>query len=762
MSMHRADSDPLLRELNEPQRQAVTHGDGPLLVVAGPGSGKTRVITRRAAHLVQRGVAARNILAITFTNKAADEMRQRIEALGVRRGMWVYTFHALGVRLLREFGALARLEPGFSIFDEADSLRVIKEAQEIRNISESAVSPEVARALISRAKNALVTAEAYRTGARASSQEMIAEVYVTYERLLEQRNAVDFDDLLMRVAIILRDHPEIAEPLNVRFRHLLIDEYQDTNHAQYLIARCLSQHHGNICATGDPDQSIYAWRGASVRNILEFERDFPDAVVVRLEQNYRSTGRILGVASKLIRANRQRKHKDLWTQRGEGQPVQAWRFRDGPDEAAQIAARIAELHRGGRAYSDFAIVYRINALSRGLEEALRNRGIPYRIARGVEFYNRKEIRDVLAYLRILVNPADDVALLRIINTPPRGIGATTVQRLRTAANEQGRPLLEVVGDAGRIPGLRAAVSRLERLAALLRQMAKVLEMPVVQAVSVVLSRSGLEQALKEERDTAGEDRLANVRELVTAALRYQEEVEEPTLPDFLHRISLVSDQDAVDEQAGCVMLMTLHAAKGLEFPVVFMVGMEHGLLPHERALREGDIEEERRLCFVGMTRAQDELYLSCADERLTRGRKTAHARSVFLRELDDGALVWRTFAFPQSRGHRLGHEDGFEPVVDDLPPEEAARLAPQRRRYPRTKRPVDREARSCHEEPATSPFAGWKAGTIVEHDRYGVGQVVWIRPAMHQTRAAVRFAGHGEKVLILERAPVRKLERKPR
>jgi DNA helicase-2/ATP-dependent DNA helicase PcrA len=777
--MHPTDAElaAILANLNEPQRRAVTHRDGPLLVIAGPGSGKTRVITRRAAYLVRTGVPARNILAITFTNKAAEEMQRRIEALGVKQGMWVYTFHALGARLLREFGPLARVQPGFSIYDEADSLRVVKEALALSGVSERLLTPETLRNRISAAKNRLETPAACAARAEWSEQQALAQVYEAYERLLEQRNAVDFDDLLMRVAVVLRDHPEITERLNIRFRYVLIDEYQDTNHAQYLIARQLSQHHGNICATGDPDQSIYAWRGADIRNILEFERDYPNAVVVRLEQNYRSVGRVLQVASRLIQGNRRRKHKDLWTENAAGEPVHVWRFAEGADEAEQIGATIAEQHAAGRAYSDFAIFYRVNALSRGLEESLRNRGIPYKIARGVEFYNRKEIRDVLAYLRVLVNPADAVALLRIINMPPRGIGDTTVERLRSCAERTGRPLLEVLRTAGDVPEVARAAKRIAALVALLDRMNEALALPVSKAVGNVLRASGLEKAFRTERDEGGEDRLANVQELVTAAVRYEQSVPEPTLADFLNRISLVSDQDQVDERAGVVMLMTLHAAKGLEFPVVFLVGLEQGLLPHERALQgAGDIEEERRLCFVGITRACERLFISHADERIIRGQTTPRCPSQFLGELDDGSVVWDDFTASSAGATGLRPEDGFVPLVDHLSPEEAARIAPRRRlrdvvdadeglvltpddETPRRLRP--RRARPAPPAPAT-PYADWLPGTLVQHDRYGVGQLLSLQPAEGKTRARVRFVAYGEKTFVLEQAPIRKLERPAR
>jgi DNA helicase-2/ATP-dependent DNA helicase PcrA len=766
--MHRSSAqiEAVLADLNDQQRRAVLHRDGPLLVLAGAGSGKTRVITRRAAYLVHTGVPPRNILAITFTNKATDEMRNRIAALGVASGMWVHTFHALGVRLLREFGPLAGVRPGFTIYDEADQMRVVKEAMEICQISPQMVRPDAVQAKISRAKDRLRRPADLLASDDFFEERMIGRAYEAYEQLLAQRNAVDFDDLLMRVAIVLRDHPEIAERLSIRFRYVLIDEYQDTNHAQYLIARYLSQHHRNICATGDPDQSIYGWRGADIGNILEFERDYPDAVVVRLEQNYRSTGRILKAASKLIQCNRRRKHKDLWSQRGEGDAVNIWQFAEGRDEAERIADTIVQLRQKGHSYSDFAIMYRVNAISRGLEESLRHRGIPYKIARGVEFYNRKEIKDTLAYLRVLVNPSDEVALLRIVNTPARGIGKTTITRLVDAASESRRPLLEVMRNVTAVPKVKsAAAARVRKFVELLDQLKTVIQGSVADAVSHALTLSGLETELRTEREAGGEDRLANVEELVTAAKRYQDEVDEASLEDFLQRVALTSDQDAVDESAGVVLLMTLHAAKGLEFPVVFLVGLEQGLLPHERALHEaaGDVEEERRLCFVGITRAKQRLYLSHARQRLLRGALLPRCASQFLSELPDDATVWESFG--DSAGESKEAVDGFVPLDDHLPMEE--RLRRSRRQRSKRRSEFDDEPVFSPDDPtgqallsaSESPYADWKPGTLVRHERYGVGTVEWIRPGGGQTRASIRFAGHGPKTFILEFTPVRKLER---
>lgn len=766
-------ADPALADLNEPQRAAVLHDEGPLLVLAGPGSGKTRVITRRAAYLVHRGVPPRNILAITFTNKAADEMRRRIEALGVGRGMWVYTFHALGARLLRELGPLAHREPGFTIYDVEDRLRVIKEAVKSCNVDDSLLRPERIQGAISRAKNLLEMPEEYALRAEFGDGRIIARVYEQYEAFMEERNAVDFDDLLMLPALVLRARADLVEQLNIRFRYLLIDEYQDTNRAQYLIAQLLALHHRNICATGDPDQSIYAWRGADLNNILDFENDYPDAKVVRLEQNYRSFGRILEAASVLIAHNQQRKPKALWTTNPAGPPVEAWRFGTGEDEAARIADDIRTGHLEGRPYSDFAIFYRINALSRGLEDALRRRMIPYRIARGVAFYGRKEVRDVLAYLRVLVNPADAVALRRVINTPPRGIGKTTIERLERHAAATGQTLLDTLRDADRAPGLKTAAKRVRSFVNLLDELQSVAEDPVPQAVSRTLELSGLETALTKERNADGEDRLANVQELVTAAQRYVDETYEPSLSDFLHRIALVSDQDQVDQEAGVVMLMTLHAAKGLEFPVVFMAGLEHGLLPHENALKEDDrnVEEERRLCFVGMTRAQERLVLSHARMRTIRGQPLPQTKSIFLHELGEAPLeeldysraTWggplrRMLGATRQEDEPTADADGFVPLDDQLSPEEAGQRRNLRRADWETAGPEDMpviDVGASRQMLRTSPFADWQPGNRVDHPTYGVGKIIWIHPTPGQTRASIRFETGKEHTFILDKSPIR-------
>lgn len=775
MDRDRSEPIDLLHDLNEPQRRAVLHRDGPLLVLAGPGSGKTRVITRRAAYLVHGGTPAANILAITFTNKAADEMRRRIGDLGAGRGMWVYTFHALGARLLREFGALAGIRPGFTIYDVDDQVRLIQEAMDACNVPETTLKPDFVHNRISRAKNQLQTPEEMARASDFSDTRAIARVYEEYQQRLLRNNAVDFDDLLLRVAVLLRDHVDLAEMLGRRFRYLLIDEYQDTNHAQYLIARYLSQHHRNICATGDPDQSIYSWRGANMNNILTFERDYPEAQVVRLEQNYRSTQNVLRAASALISTNTRRRKKDLWTTNAPGEPVRVWRFQEGRDEAAHIAQTIARLRSTGREYGDFAIMYRVNALSRGLEEALRNAAIPYRIARGLEFYNRKEIKDTLAYLHALENPDDDISLLRIINTPTRGIGKTTVERLKLIAAERRTPLIRVLREIDTLPEMRVSAPKVRAFVSLLDRMRNAVNGAVSEAVSAVLSISGLEAALRDEKEQGGEDRLANVEELVSAARVYESESPEPALTDFLARISLTSDQDAVDSASASVLMLSLHAAKGLEFPIVFLVGLEQGMLPHERALySDGDIEEERRLCFVGITRAREQLYLTHARQRIVRGALLPRAASQFLRELPEESVDFETFEdesgeydehggceSSENQSPRRGWPSRSGFVPSSARPKNTFTFTARRRRPGDEFGENDLKVPAAQSAPAAGhPFAEWKPGTLVQHREYGVGQVMWIERSGEHTRAGIKFPRIGEKTFILEKAPVELLKRK--
>ncbi|MEJ2703589.1 MAG: UvrD-helicase domain-containing protein, partial [Sedimentisphaerales bacterium] len=562
--------DTLWRELTDSQREAVFHVEGPLLVLAGPGSGKTRVITYRIAALIEEGGAPYNICAITFTNKAAEEMRQRAAALGASGGAHISTFHSLCVRILRRYADGAGIHSGFSVYDDADQRRCVKEAIKERSFDSTNFPPARMLDAISTLKNKLIDAESFKAEADNFFSKTLAEIYLTYERILRERNGLDFDDLLMKTAFLLRDRPDVCSELGNRFRFLLIDEYQDTNHAQYKIAQALASHHNNICATGDPDQSIYRWRGADIRNILAFESDWPDAKVVKLEENFRSTATILAAADHLIACNRNRKEKTLIPTHSDGQPVQVTGYEDDKSEARALAEQVKELAEGGASFKDMAVFYRVNAQSRAIEEAFIKTQIPYQILRGVEFYRRKEVRDLLAYLKILVNPSDENALVRIINTPTRGIGKTTLQRLSAYAAQNGMSLMEAVKKSSVIDSLpKAAKAKLAVFYNLIEQLGKDVEGEVAPLAEQVLNESGLAESLR-AAGAEGETALENVNELINGAADYDQHTEQPSLIDYLHQISLFSDVDAYDPASERVALMTLHAAKGLEFDNVFI------------------------------------------------------------------------------------------------------------------------------------------------------------------------------------------------
>lgn len=626
-----------LESLTAAQREAVTHVDGPLLILAGPGSGKTRVVTHRIAHMIERGVPASQILALTFTNKAADEMRQRLARLAPGQSIWMGTFHRFGAYLLRRHAERIGLRENFSIGDVDDSRKILKAACTEARVDLELATPESIAQAISWAKNNLITADEYQARSGSVVGALAARVYPTYQKRLLRANMVDFDDLLLHVAMLLRDNPELRQSLDRRYRYVMVDEYQDTNLAQYAIVRSLSIDHPNLAVTGDPDQSIYGWRGANLSNILEFERDFPEVKVVRLEQNYRSTQRILRVADALISHNVRRKAKELFTENAEGKPVRLVEFPTQQDEADQIAGRIAtEVRAGRRTLGDFAIFYRVNSLSRSLERSLRDQGLAYQIVHGVEFYQRKEVKDLVAYLQLVNNPANDAALLRIINTPARSIGATTVERLQQFASDRGLPLIEAARHSGLVPGLKArAALATAKFVTLLDRLRELATAPVHQILERLLDETGYRQTLEKSEAEEDQERLANIQEFLTDAAEFdQQHPHEPPLEPFLERTALVNDTDDLNSDAERVTLMTLHAAKGLEFPVVFLVGVEQGLLPHERSREdEAQLEEERRLLFVGITRAEEELQLSYCQYRMTHGTTRPVVPSSFLMEL---------------------------------------------------------------------------------------------------------------------------------
>ncbi|MBK5230077.1 MAG: UvrD-helicase domain-containing protein, partial [Thermoleophilia bacterium] len=639
-----ADTD-LLAGLNEPQRAAVVHRDGPLLVLAGAGSGKTRVLTHRIAHLVQAGdVRPDQILAITFTNKAAGEMRERVERIvggGRARSMWLMTFHSACARILRAEAQRLGYTSGFTIYDSADSQRLIRQCMEAHDVDAKRFPPRMIQSLISRAKNQLMNAALYEQKVDGIVDEVVAAVYKSYERRLRAMNAMDFDDLLLRCVELFETFPDVLDRYQRVFQHILVDEYQDTNAVQYRWVELLAREHRNLVVVGDDDQSIYGFRGADVRNILNFENDFPDAAVVKLEQNYRSTERILEAANAVVSRNAGRKGKKLWTDSSGGEPIRIRQLTDEHEEARFVAGEIERLTEQGIANTDIAVFYRTNAQSRVLEDTLVRYRLPYQVIGGTRFYERAEVKDALAYLNLLVNPSDTVSLQRIINIPRRGIGKTTVDRLLAYANTTGESALDLVGRAEQVPGLGgAALKSLARFSEIMRQLRDRAagEKHVGDLLQAVIDQSGYKDALEAESqgDPQALTRLENLAEFVGLAREYDLNSvgdDEAGLEAFLQRVALFSDQDALKDESGAITLMTLHNAKGLEYPVVFMIGQEEGIFPHSRAVDGGDIEEERRLCYVGLTRARERLYMTHAAARTLFGERQWNMPSRFLEEI---------------------------------------------------------------------------------------------------------------------------------
>ena len=630
-------NDAAMKELTASQREAVLHKDGPLLVLAGPGSGKTRVITYRIAALIESGVSPFNICAITFTNKAAEEMRQRTFSLGTSTGAQLSTFHSLCVRILRRYAEQAGIKSGFSVYDEADQSRCVKEAVKICGLDSSNFTPGRMLGAISTLKNKLIDADSFLREAEDFFSRKLGDIYSIYQRLLSERNGLDFDDLLMKTAFLLRDNPDVTEELNERFRYLLIDEYQDTNHAQYVISKYLVTHHNNICAAGDPDQSIYRWRGADIRNILDFEKDWPYARVIKLEENFRSAPVILQKADNLIACNRNRKQKVLIPTKELQGSVTITVCLDETAEAEVIAEKIKEMTRKNDSLRDISVFYRVNAMSRIIEEAFIRNQIPYQIVRGVEFYRRKEIRDLLAYLKILVNPDDEVSLMRIINTPVRGIGKVTIDKVKNYAINKRISFYDALQQSKQIASLSSGTqAKLTVFYNMIEQFKKEVSGKAAPLAKRVFEESGMESAFL-RAGAEGENAIDNVNELINAAAKFDTLSDDSSLLDFLQQISLFSDADAYDTSRESVALMTLHAAKGLEFENVFIAGLEEGILPHQRANYEEDkdeLEEERRLLFVGMTRAKSGLFLSYAKYRVIHGQSLRSIPSQFLYELD--------------------------------------------------------------------------------------------------------------------------------
>ena len=659
-------ADEILDGLNPEQQQAVQHTEGPLLILAGAGSGKTRVLTQRIAYLVGAcGIAPEGILAVTFTNKAAGEMRERVEKLlgSDARALWLATFHSICVRLLRrEIGHLG-YSRGFVIYDDADSLGVVKEVQKRHDLDPKVLDPRRLRWRIDQWKNAGLSPSAAAHDAVDFEDRRAAELYATYQRLLGEAGALDFGDLLLKTVELFRRFPEVLAHYRRRFQYVLVDEYQDTNRVQYELVQQLAREHRNLCVVGDPDQSIYAWRGADVRNILDFERDYPDARVVKLERNYRSTEPILKGASGVVAHNHARKEKDLFTEREGGERIRVFEARDDREEAQFVVREIIQAARETpRPYGDFAVFYRTNAQSRVFEEEFLKYNVPYVVVGGVRFYDRAEVKDALSYLRLLQNPADNAALRRIVNRPPRGIGKTTMERAEAIAIAENLTLLEgmaryVESDAG-----SRAAPKVRRFCALLDGLREdAMNAAPAAAIARVLDRSGYVAALERAGGPDAETRLENLRELLAAAedfSRANAEIVDDARSElelFLDQVALVSDLDTYDPGDGSVSLMTAHSAKGLEYPVVYLVGMEEGVFPHAGSIRDDEgIEEERRLCYVGMTRAMEQLTLTSAAERLRYGSRTYGVPSRFLAEIPPEVTVEVPSARSARRRERVG------------------------------------------------------------------------------------------------------------
>jgi DNA helicase II / ATP-dependent DNA helicase PcrA len=719
----------LLAELNEPQQRAVRQGEGPLLVLAGAGSGKTRVLTHRIAYLLATGAARPGeILAITFTNKAAKEMRERVEALVGRsaRAMWVTTFHSACARMLRADAERLGYSRGFTIYDESDSLRMLKRCLGELHVDPKRYPPRAIRSQISGAKNQLVDAAAYAEAQGSAFEEVVAEAYALYEKRMLEANAMDFNDLLVRTVNALELFEEVRERWRRTFRHVLVDEYQDTNHAQYRLLQLLVSEHGNLMVVGDEDQSIYGFRHADIRNILDFERDFPEAEVVKLEQNYRSTQTILSAANAVVERNRERRPKKLWTELAGGEPLQLNELSDEHEEARWVAGEIERLgEEEGVRREDVAVFYRTNAMSRVLEDTLVRFELPYQVIGGTKFYERAEVKDAIAYLSLLVNPADQVCFARVVNSPRRGIGNTSQARLAAHANTTGLPIWEVAERVEEVPGLGAAaikaVSRFHETMEGLRARAE--RAPVAELLEATLRESGYLDALAAERTVEAEGRAENLEELVGVAGEFdvnhelEGEGELSALEEFLQQISLYTEQDGLREES-VITLMTLHNAKGLEYDTVFVVGCEDGAFPHMRALEEGGEEEERRLCYVGITRARRRLYMTWTRERRLFGRAERNLPSRFVDELPE-ELTERHSSAPGAGGGW-----GASPTAEAVSPIEPG---------------------------ATLEL---RVGDDVVHAGFGDGVVTAVEPG---GIVVVRFAGDGsERKLMADYAPVRR------
>lgn len=725
----------LLTGLNKEQQQAVQHTEGPLLILAGAGSGKTKVLTVRIAHLLAQGVNPYEILAITFTNKAAKEMKSRVEGLvgDVANRIWLSTFHSFCAKFLRfELDNFLGYNSNFTIYDTSDSQAVIKTSLKALNLDDKYYPVGAMIGAISDAKNKLLFASDFRKQARDFYQQKVADVYEYYERELRKNNALDFDDLLLVAVKLLQSNEAVLDKYSKRFRYVMIDEYQDTNHAQYLLAKLLASHWKNIAVVGDADQSIYAWRGADIQNILDFEKDYPNCTSIKLEQNYRSTKIILDAANAVIENNEGRPKKNLWTDKTEGAKIQHFTAQSEHEEAAFIGDTIAKKHDiHGVPYGDMAILYRTNAQSRVLEEALIKRALPYTMVGGTKFYDRKEIKDVLAYLRVLYNPFDDLSLLRIINVPKRSIGATTVAKLQDYARANGTSLFMTLTQLHLVDTIKGKTKeKLEEFGILIFTLvAEMEDKTVLDILESILDRTGYLAQLEESTDPKDQARAENIGELLSVAKDFQDTNPTGTVEDFLEQVALVNDVDSFEQEESKVTLMTLHAAKGLEFPIVFLGGLEEGLFPHSRTLMNPEeIEEERRLAYVGITRAEKELYISNATTRTVFGRTSSYLPSRFIDEIPEELV------------------DGLR--AKRKVPDDIKRHVPQHMSV--TSRPVTKPI------VRNEVIADWKVGDTAIHSKWGNGKVINVAGEGAGMKLTIEFPTQGVRVVMAKFAPVKK------
>ena len=787
--------------MNPRQLEGVLATEGPLLLLAGAGSGKTTVLINRIANLLRYGrgsdtrevpdyvteqdldflaayaqnpspsqqeasrarllcavepAAPWQVIAITFTNKAAGELKQRLEdKIGPEaRDIWAATFHSACVRILRRDIEKLGFPSSFTIYDTDDSIRVIKESLKELNMDDKSFPPRTILGYISRAKDEMLLAPEFMDQCRAKGDfrlQKIANVYLTYQKKLWAAGALDFDDIILHTVRLLQQFPEVREYYQKKFHYVLIDEYQDTNHLQYLLAALLAGGRKNICVVGDDDQSIYRFRGATIENILSFEQEYQNARVIRLEQNYRSTGNILEAANAVIRNNRGRKGKNLWTDHGEGEKVQFYTAANEREEGLYVATQLLRAYGEGRKWRDCAVLYRMNALSNQIEMALKSNSIPYRVVGGFRFFERAEIKDMLSYLCVIHNPQDDLRLLRVVNNPPRGIGAKTMETARSIAAKEGRSLWDILTNAGQIPALQKAAPKFQRFVDLIQSMQRLAEeADLPEFYETLIQESGYAAMLSEKKDNESKSRLENIHELASSISGYLEHAEEPSLGGFLDEVALYTDLDSVEEEDNCVTLMTMHAAKGLEFPVVFTIGMEEGVFPGYRAIgEEEELEEERRLCYVALTRAKERLYLTCAAQRMLFGRTSANLPSRFVQEipaerLQAGGRV-RQPRQELFRDNDWSTEERFSQI-----PRPAART----QSAPMPRPSGTRAAPAAYRKPApkAQPLLQLKKGEMVRHSAFGTGMVLSIQPMGGDALVEVAFDNVGTKRMMLKAA----------